>query len=166
MRKKYVMIILALVLVTLFAASAFYIVNQNQTKAIEAFYNEGLVISVKTFLRINGLPITVDIEDPAIARAEIDSYFAEYKNLKTTKGTEDGEKLLDTFFEESYVVLDVVEKYYNRDQNVRSFDILTKLSEVQTIYLDYSKSIDSKKIPVTVETIEAIKEITLEYLNP
>ena len=166
MRKKYILIIVALVLITLFAASAFYIIKQNRTKAVEAFYNEGLVISVKSFLRINGLPMIADTEDPAIARTEVDGYFVEYKNLKTTKGTEDGEKLLDTFFEESYVVLDVVEKYYNRDPNVRSLDILTNLSEVQTIYLDYSKSIDSKKIPVTVETIEAIKEITLEYLNP
>ena len=160
------MIIVALVLITLFAASAFYIIKQNRTKAVEAFYNEGLVISVKSFLRINGLPNTADIDDPSIARAEIDSYFAEYKNLKTTKGTEDGEKLLDTFFEESYVVLDLVEKYYNRDPDVQSFHIMTELSALQTIYLDYSKSIDSKKIPVTVETIEAIKEITLEYLNP
>lgn len=160
------MIIVVLVLITLFAASVFYIVKQNRTKTVEAFYNEGLVISVKTFLRINGLPITVDTEDPAIARAEVDGYFAEYKNLKTIRGTEDGKKLLDAFFEKSYVVLDVVEKYYNRDPNVRSLDILTNLSELQTIYLDYSKSIDSKKIPVTVETVEAIKEITLEYLNP
>ncbi len=166
MKKKYILFIVALVLITLFAASAFYIIKQNRTNAVEAFYNEGLVISVKTFLRINGLPITADTEDPAIARTEVDGYFAEYKKLKTIKGTEDGKKLLGSFFEESYVVLDLVEKYYNRDPNVRSLDILTKLSEVQTLYLDYSKSIDSKKIPVTVETIEAIKEITLEYLNP
>lgn len=166
MKKKYILFIVALVLITLFAASAFYIIKQNRTKAVEAFYNEGLVISVKTFLRINGLPITPDTEDPAIARAEVDSYFVEYKNLKTIKGTEEEEKLLGAFFEESYVVLDLVEKYYNRDPNVRSLDLMIKLSEVQTLYLDYSKSIDSKEIPVTVKTIEAIKEITLEYLKP
>ena len=96
----------------------------------------------------------------------MDGYFAEYKNLKTIKGTEDGAKLLNTFFEESYMVLDLVEKYYNRDPDVQSFHIMTELSALQTIYLDYSKSIDSKKIPVTVDTINAVKEITLEYLNP
>ena len=165
MTKKRILIML-MILVLIFTTFSFnqYYKSYNQALTND-FYNQSLLISVQVFIRVNSLPVWEDLEKIMVFKGEVDQYYYEFKQLKTTKETEEGERQMEKLFDTSYEMFDLMERFHNKDPEVKSFTYLEKLKEAQDHYFLYAALLDLKKIPITKETRELELHITNEFLQ-
>ena len=165
MTKKRILIFI-MILVLIFTGFSFNQYYKNYKQALtNDFYNRSLLISVQVFIRVNSLPVWEDLEKIMVFKGEVDQYYYEFKQLKTTKETEEGERQMEKLFDTSYEMFDLMERFHNKDPEVKSFTYLEKLKEAQDHYFLYAALLDLKKIPITKETRELELHITNEFLQ-
>lgn len=165
MTKKRILIML-MILVLIFTGFSFNQYYKSYKQALtNDFYNRSLLISVQVFIRVNSLPVWEDLEKIMVFKGEVDQYYYEFKQLKTTDETVEGEQQMEKLFDTSYEMFDLMERFHNKDPEVKSFTYLEKLKEVQDHYFLYAALIDLKKIPITKETREQELNITNEFLQ-
>ena len=165
MTKKRILIML-MILVLIFTTFSFnqYYKSYNQALTND-FYNQSLLISVQVFIRVNSLPVWEDLEKIMVFKGDVDQYYYEFKQLKTTKETVEGEQQMQKLFDTSYEMFDLMERFHNKDPEVKSFTYLEKLKGAQDHYFLYAALLDLKKIPITKETREQVQHITNEFLQ-
>jgi len=158
-----IMILILLLIVAGLSFKKFY-KDHNQSLTHE-FYNRSLLISINVFIRVNSLPVWEDLEKVMTFKGEVDQYYYEFKQLKTTKETVEGELEMKKLFDTSYEMFDLMERFHNKDPEVKSFAYLEKLKEVQDHYFLFAALIELKKIPITNETLEQSDHITNDFLQ-
>lgn len=165
MTKKRILIML-MILVLIFTGFSFNQYYKSYKQALtNDFYNRSLLISVQVFIRVNSLPVWEDLEKIMVFKGEVNQYYYEFMQLKTTKETEEGERQMEKLFDTSYEMFDLMERFHNKDPEVKSFTYLEKLKEAQDHYFLYAALLDLKKIPITKETRELELHITNKFLQ-
>ena len=161
--KKRIWIVLFVIIVVLMSILVIKISLESNQKKTESFYNEGMLISLKVFMRINALPMEEDeLED---YRKEIDGYYDDFKALETTSNTADGEAQLEKLFENAYEMLSLMEQVSLENPDVNSYDRFELMVQNQEIYLEYASLLDKKNIPVFESTVSNVQEITFDFLE-
>lgn len=161
--KKRIWIVLLVIIVVLMSVLVINIISESNQKKTESFYNEGMLISLKVFMRINALPISEDkLED---YRKEIDGYYDDFKALETTSNTTDGEVQLDKLFENAYTMLSLMEQVSLENPDVNAYDRFDLMDQNQGNYLEFASLLDKNNIPVFESTVSNIQQITFEFLE-
>lgn len=165
-RNKYLLVAVALIVLSVGAIIAFRLINENQEIMTDNdFYNESLILSANVFLRVNTLPLKDTIEEVETIETKIDDFHKAYLEMKGSPETKTGANLMDQLFINSYEAIELSKQFINEENGVTHNMLWEKITEAQNTYIEFSKHLDESSIPIYSTTISAMQTVTFDVIN-
>jgi hypothetical protein len=150
MKRLLIIILSIFVLITVAILSSNYIENRN-LETTNDFYNTAFLISTNTYVRVYSLPLKTSLDEVNSYKKDIEGFYEEYKSLKTTKETLEGEVVLDNLFRISYEIIKDCEEILSSNQYMDNNDVVNKSFEAEKYYLELEAVINKKGIKISPE---------------